>query len=170
MDELGFKHLTADNWLEIDPVTKLFVRGTSGASIKGEEWLESILQPKLIDPVPYEIKRLFEVARGAMVYGYFFYPLYTLGFEQLSRVSEAAIAHKWEQCNGPKKKTFQQRIEWLTQNGYLSEENSKHWDSFRHLRNISSHPVSQNILMPSDAIRLTRVLSEQINILFNEDT
>ena len=35
--------------------------------------------------------------RGAMVYGYFLYPLYVLGAEQLFRVAEAAVTLKCEQ-------------------------------------------------------------------------
>ena len=48
------------------------------------------LEPQLDDQVPRSIRQLFEVARGAMVYGAFYNPLYALGYEQLYRVSEAA--------------------------------------------------------------------------------
>ncbi|WP_162909183.1 hypothetical protein [Aggregatilinea lenta] len=170
MEELGFKHLTADNWLQIDAVTKLFVRGTNGASIKGEEWLESILQPQLIDPVPHEIERLFEVARGALAYGYFFYPMYTLGLEQLYRVAESAVAYKYKHCDTSKKeRTFKKRIGWLTEQGYILECDFGFWEDLRHARNSSSHPDRQSIIMPFSAIKLSARIAEKINALFKDE-
>lgn len=55
------------------------------------------LDINLTEKAPLEVRRMFEVARGAVVYGYFFYPLYVLGAEQLFRVAEAAVTLKCEQ-------------------------------------------------------------------------
>lgn len=68
----GFKRITAENWQEPD-VPRLFGLTTPNA------WIEAHLQPQLSPNVPQEIASLFEVARGAMIYGWFFYPLITLG-------------------------------------------------------------------------------------------
>lgn len=43
--------------------------------------------------VPKDIQVLFEVAKEAMVYGYYLYPLYNLATEQLYRVTEEAVTH-----------------------------------------------------------------------------
>ncbi|MEO8745806.1 MAG: hypothetical protein ABI455_11130, partial [Candidatus Dormiibacterota bacterium] len=73
------KVLTAQNWLKPDYVPQVFVRLDSEAGtirpISGEEYLEDVLAPKLDPAVPREIRRLFEIGRGTMAYGYFFYPL-----------------------------------------------------------------------------------------------
>ncbi len=103
MKNLGFKKLTVDNWTEPDKVSTLFARFSpvdgQARPITGDEWMRHILKPNLIDEVPKDIRALFEVARGAIAYGYFFYPLYTLAEEQLYRVVEAAVTSsvkKWE--------------------------------------------------------------------------
>jgi hypothetical protein len=49
------------------------------------------LRYKLPKDVPEKIVVLFEVATGAMRYGYFFTAIYTWGLEQVFRMAEAAI-------------------------------------------------------------------------------
>lgn len=95
------KSLTKENWLEADPsiliFSKLNLKTGQSSSISQEEWAERVLRHKLSKDVPEEIVALFEVATGAMLYGYFFTPLYTLGLQQVFRVAEAAITAKCEQ-------------------------------------------------------------------------
>jgi hypothetical protein len=75
----GFKRITAENWQDAD-VPRLFGLTTP------DNWIGAHLQPQLSPNVPQEIAALFEVARGSMIYGWFFYPLITLGAEQCYRV------------------------------------------------------------------------------------
>lgn len=124
MNKLGFKELSRANWLEADKSSTVFatlLANGNVASITGEDWLQRLLQPQLVDTVPIEIHQLFEVARGALAYGYFFYPLYTLAAEQLYRVVEAAVSYKYEALDGPKpnKTNFEKKIDWLFDNGVL---------------------------------------------------
>lgn len=75
MSNLSFKKLSTENWLVPDSTVQLWERLDPDGnfhSISGEEWLSDILQPQIDDTVPLEVKELFEVARGAMAYGYFF--------------------------------------------------------------------------------------------------
>jgi hypothetical protein len=83
--------------LEPEEILKEFVNLSSDGhlrSITSEEWAQRILEPHLSLAVPPEIQRLFEVAQGAILYGYFFYPLYTLALEQVFRVVETAVSDK----------------------------------------------------------------------------
>lgn len=48
-----------------------------------------MLAPQLSDGVPVEVRRLFGVARGALLDGYL-----TLGTEQLHRVVQTAVKRK----------------------------------------------------------------------------
>lgn len=135
MTRLGFKQLTSDNWLEPEPLLDRLVHLSSDGHVRHisrEEWAQRILLPQLVETVPAEIQDLFEVARGAMMYGYFFYPLYTLATEQLYRVVEAAVSYKYELAGGPKqllnsqtKKTkfpvFVDKIDWLFNAGVLTD-------------------------------------------------
>ena len=112
MSEFGFKELSFDNWKQVDPIMSHFVSiDESGRShqVHDIDWMKEILKPKISKFVPDEIRSLFEVARGSIVYGYYFYPLFTLSAEQLFRVAETAITYKCKElkrgCNteiGPK--------------------------------------------------------------------
>jgi hypothetical protein len=107
MSDLGFKELTSENWLVPDSTMRGFVRLSFNGkvhSISCEEWLRDILQPTIHEAVPVELRKLFEVARGAMAYGKFFYPIYTIGIEQLLRVVESAVDNKCKGMGAPSSK------------------------------------------------------------------
>ncbi|MCK4246425.1 hypothetical protein KAX14_04240 [Candidatus Bipolaricaulota bacterium] len=171
MTKFGFKEITPSNWLEPDRVLKGFVRiSPNGRSqpITSDEYLNHILAPKLLESVPAEVQALFEVARGAMVYGYFFYPLYTLAAQQLFRVAEAAVGYKCEALGVPKSKgTFKKRIDWLVDEGTIPEPELNRWEASRELRNVASHLDRQSILTPGNAIGLLEGIAEQINSIFS---
>ena len=156
MTKFGFKEISPSNWLEPDRVFKGFVRMLlNGRSqpITGDEYLNHILEPKLVASVPTDVQALFEVARGAMAYGYFFYPLYTLATQQLFRVAEAAVIHKCKALGALKSKgTFKKRIDWLMNDGAIPQSELNRWEAIRKLRNIASHPDLQSILTPGNAI------------------
>lgn len=169
--KFGFKEITPSNWLEPDDVLKGFVRMSPDGeprSITGDDYLRDILRPELLESVPTDVQALFEVARGAMVYGYFFYPLYTLAAEQLFRVCEAAVAHKCKALEAPKsKETFKKRIDWLVDEGIIPSSEMTRWDAVRQLRNVASHPDRQSIFTPGNAIGMLEGIARQINSLFN---
>lgn len=171
MTKYGFKEITSGNWLEPDPVLKGFAKFLlDGRSriIAGEEYLNGILGPRLLESVPKEVQGLFEVARGAMAYGYFFYPLYTLAAQQLFRVADAAVLHKCKALGAPNSKdNFKKRIAWLVDEGSIQESELDRWDAVRRLRNTASHPERQCILTPGIVIHLLEGIAKQINSLFS---
>lgn len=124
MGNLVFKEITIHNWLQPDEVLSYFKKIRPNGTIEpvtGEDYLQSALAPKLLPVVPEDIHGLFEVARGAIVYGYFFYPLYTLATEQLFRVAEAALTHKCKQLSVSKSmRPFNVRIKLLVERGIIS--------------------------------------------------
>ncbi len=105
MGEFGFKNITSENWLEPDPILRGFVKLTlhGPEQITSDDLFDDILEHRLSEFVPREVKALYEVARGAMCYGYFFYPLYTLTYEQLFRVAETAVTLKCKSLSAPKR-------------------------------------------------------------------
>ncbi len=170
----GFKRLTVANWQAPDPVLDAFVRLTPDGTIQhvtGAERAHEFLAPELTQQVPLEVRRLFEVARGALLYGHFFYPLYTLGVEQLFRVADAALIHKCRQMGTSKRqrRDFQARIEYLRREGVIHPTDHRIWDVTRDLRNAVSHPDDQMILPPGQAVDLLHRLAEQINAVFGEE-
>jgi hypothetical protein len=164
MNKLPFKEIDAHNWLTADPVVLHFT-GTEDST----DYVETVFAPRLSERVPEDIQRLFAVARGAVLYGYLFYPLYTLGMEQLFRVGEAAVASRCEQLGMPKdKKRFSDCIEWLTERAVFDGVQSSRWHALRRLRNSASHPDRQSIVTPDQAIGVLGRVAEDINALFDE--
>lgn len=133
------------------------------------EWFNEIYHIELDDVVPDKIKELFEVARGTMTYGYFYYPIFTLASEQFTRIAEAAANIKCVTLNCPKSKnTFRKKVDWLLQESILSNESHSKWESILLLRNKFSHPSKQNIFTPFMAINLMTSIAKSINQLFTK--
>ena len=162
MWKFNFKELGSDNWLLPDETTRHFV-GMKNA----DEYVKDVLGAKLSESVPKDIQALFEIARGATLYGYLFYPFFALAAGQLFGVAEAALVHKRDQLGMPKnKKRFVDRIEYLEQQGVFSHDKADHWHTIRRLRNSETHVSSQSIIPPGHGIGLLYGLAEDINKLF----
>jgi hypothetical protein len=122
--------------------------------------------------VPAEVKDLWEVARGVLLYGYFFYPLYMLGDEQLHRVADAAVLHRYRELGGlshartEDPPTFGRRLEWLIRNGHIPAALEIRWNAIRGLRNLGSHVERHSLQMPIDALNSLALLAKEINSLF----
>ena len=170
MTKHGFKEITASNWLEQDPVLKGFVRidpNLGPVELSGDDWAAAFLEPSLDPVVLDEIQGLFEVARGAMIYGNFFYPLFTLGAEQLYRVAEAAVKQKCTQMGEVSLRSFYNRINWLHEKSVILSADVPRWHAVRKLRNYASHPNWQQIMAPGNALGTLETLSDLINHIFD---
>jgi len=173
MNEFGIKKISIDNWTQPDSIMSIFVRTDQHGQTRQStefDWIQAILKPEMGDAVPADVQSLFEVARGSMTYGYFFYPLFTLAAEQLFRVAETAIALKCNELNAPKSvRTYHMRIAWLLECGAIDRKLERHWESARKLRNSASHPSKQTILTPGDALSILSLTAENITALFNDN-
>ncbi len=164
----GMKKLALHNWREPD-VPRHF------PGLTEEIWLSIALEPKLIAAVPEEVVRLFEVARGSILYGWFFYPLLTLASEQMHRVMEAAVRARCKTSgisltNSVNGRTvtlnFHAMIGELHGRGIIRDEELGVWHATRRLRNWSSHPTAQAIFPPGAALSEIDVTARHINQLF----
>lgn len=171
--DLGFKKLTVANWLEGDTVLTLFVSLSpdgSISSISRDEWARRILEPQINGSVPFEIRRLFEVARGTMMYGYLFYPIFTLASEQLYRVAESAVSMKCAAMGAPKgRRNFEGKINWLAEHSVIEKSEKQKWHAIRGLRNLSSHPEQQTISTPIHAVDMLNSIAHKVNALFDPE-
>lgn len=165
-----FKKLTSQNWRQRDTTADVIARVRQDGStvkISDDEWAEAILESKLSPVVPEDVRNLFDVAQGVICYGGYFYPLYTLGHEQLFRVLEAALCHKCADLSAPKRaNNFSRNLRWLREAGRLSEQRYAQWDAARNLRNMASHADRQSLVDPTVALSGIRLTAELINELF----
>jgi hypothetical protein len=168
---LKFKEITIDNWFEPDETSLIFCemnKKTGDVSfMSGSDWAKYFLEPQLNPQVPIPVQRLFEVARGTLIYGFFFYPLFTLGIEQLSRVSESAITEKCLLLSIKKRKdSFIEKLKALKNQNFITETDFEYWDKTRHLRNYFSHPENQNLFPPGISFEMLKTTTQKINELF----
>lgn len=165
------KTLTAENWNVMDERSSFFQFQSqldgSQYCLTGSGWVERLLRYPLNANVPEEIVELQEVAIAAMCYGFNYYPLYTLGQEQVTRVLEAAISHVYRILSGPNKKArYSEKLEWVASKLEFSEVRLKQWQASRALRNSASHAIKQSLFGANDAMRCVEVSSILINELF----
>lgn len=169
----GFKKLTLENWLEPDDTLQAFGRLSPITGqvhpITADDLASTFLAINLESQVPEDIVAMFEVARGALLYGYFYYPLYALGQDQLWRVCEAALADRFKQLGGPNgRKRFAERIEWMSDTHYFSDEQKVWWTAVKDLRNSVSHPAFQTLIAPLQLPGDLRRIAHAIDCLFDE--
>lgn len=168
---LGFKKLSKDNWRLPDPINEYFIKINlyTGEKfcVSDDERVEEFLNVELSPEVPLDVQRQFEVARGAMLYGCFFYPLFSLGADQLMKVAESAVTHK---ClvHGLAKKTmrYEIKLQKLRDYNYLTISEHTDWEILRKLRNEFSHSKMQNIFPPFEAKSFLKNIAGKINKLF----
>ena len=157
---LSFSRITLENWLAQD--RKNYVH----FHIEKREWINGFLEPRLDEAmVPQQVIKLFEIARGAMIYSWFFYPLATLGVEQCTRVAECAMR---ERCRAIQQKpdTFSKNIDKLASAGIITAEDKFRWHAIRNLRNSRSHLEGLMLLDDRQALNYLRTTVELINSLF----
>jgi hypothetical protein len=153
----------------LDIFLRLSAHGTSPYHPTVDQRAAEFLQPQLSERVPLEVHRLFEIARGALLYGVFFYPLYALGSEQLLRVVEAAVAHKCVELVAPRnvqRGAFRMQLAYLSQEGLIPDAAWVRWDATRNLRNLASHPKKPTLYGPGEALESLWITTEQINALY----
>lgn len=152
--------------MEPDPSSALFGKFVDGQVLPMDEhdWARLFLDHTLSASVPKSVAGLFEVARGTVLYGFYFYPLYTLGLEQLFRVTEAALTAKCQDLGAPAGvASFQRRIGWLVSRQAIRGSDRVRWDAIRMLRNSASHPSAPSILPPAEVVHVFRSLVGLVN-------
>lgn len=174
MNDRMFKRLTRDNWREEESHIQI-VSITSASGIQttpsADDIAAEIAAPELSDRVPRNIKELFEVAQGAMCYGSLFYPMFTLGNEQMWRVMEAALMTRAEELGAPStaRKSFSAALNWFNKTSAMPAERIDRWKAAKDLRNMSSHAKRQSLFDATMAMRAVDLAQEFIDELYALD-
>ena len=167
------KNLTAENWLDSDPIiaSGVFVR-LSLADGKVQQttahgWTERLLAVQVSPGVPDAVRDQIAIARGAMIYGSLFYPLFTLGLEQLFRITESAARAKAVQLNMPKDRNYHAILTDFHAAGALTDDEHREWTGVRRFRNATTHADQAMILAPGAALGMFATIVASINRLFS---
>lgn len=167
---MRFKELTLSNWDQPDPANQVFARISrlvGPHKMTGSDWAREFLSVELGPQVPDQVCELFEVARGALVYGWFFLPMFLLGEDQLHRVLETAVRLRYAELGGPRSQpSFKHAIDWLIARAVIPAGDQERWDGIRYLRNAASHPEHQGAMAPGTVLRTLRETAHDINRLF----
>ena len=171
-----FKQIDTASWQNADKPVAIWMQMTAVVKTPAE-WADFFLQPQLKPTVPTEIVRLLEVARGAMICGWFLYPLLTLGADQCWRVLEAGVRLRCQQLGIKTKRTkekgreedtkFSENIGALLRSKIAVKLDKSRWDAVRKLRNSTSHPSRQVNSDPGLAQGVLATAVELLNDLFS---
>jgi hypothetical protein len=159
----GFRKISYENWRSADPIFE-----TGVFRLDEKTWLERTMEPKLDPSIPRVIAELFEIARGCIAYGWCFYPLLTLGSEQMLRIMDTAIELRCKQLELPAA-NYEKNIDTLIKAGVIPAEHKVRWHAGRRLRNFRSHPKDMMIMMPGEAIGQIELTAEWINGIFRAE-
>jgi hypothetical protein len=153
-ENFGFKRLSPDNWLSVDPAWGGVIMSASLPD-PALAWVADLATVQLELAVPVEVRKLFEVARGAMAYSIMFYPLLTIGIEQMTRVMEADAAEKCRLLDAPSGAcaSFSRSVDWLTSRGAIGKDDEEQWRMAVMARNEAPHPSGQSIFGPGMSLR-----------------
>jgi len=168
---LGFRELTVANFLTADPASSVWAlrdrRTGETRPMSAQDWAEGILTIDLGGNVPLELQRMFRVARGTLLYAFFFYPLYGVGMGLVFMLCDSALRIAADSAGAPSRvKDFKSRLDWLSQHRVISSEAAERWDSARHLRNAFVHEGTPLANLPSIAVNELETTALDIDSLF----
>lgn len=140
------KAINHENWLQAD------ASGKGGPADAGK-WREAFLAIRLDPAVPAEVARMFEAARGGMLYGYFFQPLMAMGVEQCYRVLESGARLRCVQAGLPvtcadgqgkaHPLSFAHNLRALAKRGLIADVDLPLWRQAPELRDWVAAPAHQ---------------------------
>ena len=105
------------------------------------------------------------MALGSLPYAYWYYPLYTLGAQQLLRVADYALDQFARNAGLEQPYSLASRIQELSSSGALSDEDVRRWQLIRRLRNKVAHPTFQKIWGLPQACDVAQSVAEAIAAL-----
>lgn len=162
------KSLQHDNWLLADTL--------GNGDGEPRKWREAFLSIWLDPAVPADVARMFESARGGMLYGFFFQPLLALGIEQCYRAMErgarerAAEAGLEVTCSdsqgGQHPLSFAHNLRALSRQGLISEADLALWRQAREMREWVAAPEHHAALNMEHGVTALARAAELLGRLF----
>lgn len=168
-DEHGYKRLTFDNYMQVDPIFNHIVWWSQDPNRREEglkERIEDILLIRMHPAVPAEVREMFDTLKGAMVYGYFYRPLFAVVRNQAYVVADAATWYRCKALGVKLPETFSGRIDLLKERGIIPADEGFLWDIARKSRNQAAHMTKQSLYWPASEVGALGRVADDINRLF----
>jgi hypothetical protein len=161
---MGFKRITPENFMSAD-LSRAFGLETHA------QWIEWFNEVSIDAAVPEPVRRLFELARGSMIYAWLYYPLVSVGFEQCGRCLEAGVRHASVALLGcepadQQKINYRSLVEGMIKHGHIPKAEETRWMAALALRNGAAHPTTPTIWAPAHARGALAHTAERLNALF----
>ncbi len=163
------KSINHDNWLRADT-------SSQERSVDARIWREAFLSIRLEPEVGPDIARMFEAARGGMLYGYFFRPLLAMGVEQCYRVLEYGARVRCLAADLPvtcadnqgrqHPLSFGHNLRALARLGLISPEDLNLWLQAREMRDWVVAPEHQTALTQEHGATALARAAELLGRLF----
>lgn len=162
----GLKDITTSSFLETDfkPIV-----GPDMKPLSYAVWIEIVTRAGTLPPtVPTQIAEAYEPYLGAIMYGWLYWPLLTMGIDKVLGLREtmARTACKIHGGSNNKTKTYELCIDYLFLHALIPPERRAKWDAGRSLRNSLSHPERRTIFGPWDAIVMLEAFVVDAALLF----
>ncbi|MCV2882374.1 hypothetical protein [Actibacterium sp. XHP0104] len=162
--------LTLENHLERDTRLDCWsVHGIGPYSHSTDDWVKMVLDVSLEVDLPPFLVEMFDRAQASMVYGCYYYPLFTLGIEELFRFGESAFREavkEAEPCSSLNRKRYADLQKWASEAGLIDTATASRWNASRRLRNSVSHKDGAFLLGPNDALEQLDITKELVESLF----
>jgi hypothetical protein len=163
----GFKMVDEMNLLAPDPLMGSMATRENDVvrPMIPNDLLQPILAVTLEERVPFEVRRAFFFARNAMCYGYWYYPLITLGSQQLLRVADYATEVAGSVNGLTPHRNFRPRIDQLVAAGVIDSANRGTWELICRFRNKATHPEWQQIWGIPQTLNVVRAVANEITAM-----
>lgn len=175
--------ITLENWDQTDSTCLVFAiqTPTGTRAMTANDWVQMLLEKPLPEHTPKKLHEMFQSAQACMIYGVKYYPLFSLGAEQITRIIEATL-NWYAQANqipviqtDRKGKTrqvqFAQIIDVLKKHKLITQnEHDILQNYWREIRNMFSHATERSILPPRIYMDIYNNGTDLITTLVNRQT
>jgi hypothetical protein len=132
------------------------IENDEGRAMTPFDLARPILMVELPNEVPFEVRRAFYMARNAMAYGYWYWPLVTMGAQQILRVADFATDVAWNTTKSP---NFKERVEKLIKRRVIDGSDANLWECVRDWRNKATHPEWQQTWGPKWGVKFAQTVA-----------
>lgn len=165
--QYGFKRVDAENVLSPDPLMAALAtrEGDVIRPMTYEDVARPLLRIHLNDDVPKEVRRAFLFPLYAMCYAFWYYPLTTLGAQQILRVADLASERAGHANGLQPHRNFRPRIGQLRAAGVIQAAREDRWNQIVDMRNRVTHPGCQQTWGFAQTVQVVRMIADEINAL-----